>query len=452
MSKSNPYGIYENIPFVQSEKKQFSSNFNTNGIVSPTTSAGTSDLRGNICRIGSPNPTSHVPSLAGNKISDSWFSNSFVNAGGFAIKSVSEPKNDIDICQSNSRAGSVGRSGDFVNSQFSPSGRMHQAVKYRGAKTSPMSKTTDEWDFLSTLNDILRKENFLSDSDQSENKIYGGRVSNYGTSGVPENREYTPSKDISSRSMSTEPSTSLVQIPMSPRPPRPARRSDGRRKDFMKARSMNLDGVLPVNNLPSDILAPPIHFTDDDTFGAKRYDSFGKQQVHHGIPLSSHPNLPSSMPTAGSKERSPSPTHVPTMPVTKSCLSNTMSSSLDSIYDRLKSVEEYEKNYVNNTNFLPPLPFQSSKREAIGGRHLPDYPRPYNQPPISNGFNASYDNGLNSSSSTDWSHYKHLQQDFNGEMKNLDKNSMPDVSVPNYWMMPQFKSRSYGSLKVIYCQ
>lgn len=141
----------------------------------------------------------------------------------------------------------------------SNSGRgQSRPVPYRGSKTSPgmvstvpSSASGDEWDFLARLNEILRRENFLSEQDtdfgnQESNCNDGVGITGTGSFyGGPANSSEAEKVDGKSGS---NVSTSSPTAPMSPRPPRPNRMRSERRKEYARTRSLDAGHLGLVSN------------------------------------------------------------------------------------------------------------------------------------------------------------------------------------------------------------
>lgn len=120
-----------------------------------------------------------------------------------------------------------------------------QQLPYRGSKTTPnmtsSTSTSDEWDFLATLNDILRRENFLV-----EDNVDSEKTSCPSKSSPSDNIGTSYSRHLPSISESNKPDVghsnencTTPTSPMSPRPPRPNRLRAERRKEYARTRSLD---------------------------------------------------------------------------------------------------------------------------------------------------------------------------------------------------------------------
>lgn len=133
--------------------------------------------------------------------------------------------------------------------------QQRQQLPYRGSKTTPnvSSTASDEWDFLATLNDILRRENFLGEEDLDFGK--GASINNYDNMpGTDYNQKgsFMPmgfnKHDSTNRSEREDISTTPTS-PMSPRPPRPSRMRAERRKEYARTRSLDAGQFSLTNGL-----------------------------------------------------------------------------------------------------------------------------------------------------------------------------------------------------------
>lgn len=132
-------------------------------------------------------------------------------------------------------------SSSHLNSDRILSTHHRQQFPYRGSKTTPniSSSSSDEWDFLATLNDILRRENFLPDDDldfgkgRFLNSSDGPVVSDFSQNFVSVSQGEA-NRPADANRISTTPTS-----PMSPRPPRPSRMRAERRKEYARTRSLD---------------------------------------------------------------------------------------------------------------------------------------------------------------------------------------------------------------------
>jgi hypothetical protein len=129
------------------------------------------------------------------------------------------------------------------NGSSSSSGR--RSMPYRGCKTTSNVDEAGDWDFLSTLNDILREENFIGDSYLEDNQNSFERKKDATTTVT-----VTPtiSDNGTNSSSPANPNYGTNNVPLSPRPPRPARRAE-RRREYAKARSMDIAHLASNANI-----------------------------------------------------------------------------------------------------------------------------------------------------------------------------------------------------------
>jgi hypothetical protein len=339
---------------------------------------------------------------------DSWFSKSFQNA---VNNKSTTPQSSSCHKTSNGEISArlVCNSGTFEEREkkkpiFENNGKSIRG--YRGSKTTSLpdtsSNSTNEWDFLTTLNEILREENFIGE--------------NY-------NKEVAPNS----------------QLPLSPRPPRPLRRNERRNKEYNKTKSLdptqfqhaanllqleqekrsnnnnnnNNRCVSPYQNVKTPPPPPPPHrpntpkqlCTSNNFQGpSSYYYDYQPPHTQHFQNFEAFLQQPTTyrQQSYNNNYYERPPTYNPPPPLPPKPINN-LSTSLDSIYDKLKV------------------------SEAPGGGMRPltqIYHHGYPPPPISGYYNNNN----------------------NGYPPYLFEHSS---SVPRVWPSPDFlRSRSFGSLKV----
>jgi hypothetical protein len=306
-----------------------------------------------------------------------WFSKSFTKAGGLSSSSEQlqlaqtqdpeVPRKKVEELRKSFEGGSSKASGALLVKNRA----------YKGSKTtgSLLGTNSDDWDFLTTLNDILREENFLVEDSKSKGK---GSESNANATATPQPQ------------------------PLSPKPPRPARRADRdrRKADYTKTRSMDAGEALK-NTMTFDYSNPPV---------------IPPPRCYQNI----RPDLTNNL-SKGS--------------------TNNLSSSLDSIYDRLNP------NPIGNGGYDPdPRPHHHHNHNDIGGYCYPfsgsgsrlnSVYRPYALPPIPVPAPA-----------TPWTHsHNHAYGSPTSHLGyGLSFGYGPNWNQPQ--PQPELLSRSYGSFKV----
>lgn len=324
--------------------------------------------------------------------------------------------------------------------------RRSRPLPYRGSKTtSNLDSSTNghEWDFLTSLNEMLRQENFIGDR--------------YNGNNTSSSKPVPPAKPIQDNYIPPQSIPGGIVAPLlSPRPPRPLRRSE-RRREYAKARSMDAAQFQQTTNLlqlvNEEALTPVNSRPSTPTPGARcpsPYQNLGQSQVSNtcykirelspaqnqttsqpmNLPYSPQPNHNhvynnaqplncNNLQYPSSKYDNPRRTPPPLPPKPVSMMNNTMSTSLDSIYDRLK-MDHGEYNNVFYHGIGPT------------SRHQTSYPYQHPCPGYNNPV-YYYGPGEGGFKPMAFSPY-------------YDHSS----SLPRVWPVPgEFRSRSFGSLKVI---
>lgn len=337
--------------------------------------------------------------------------------------------------------------------------KARRPVAYRGCKTTsnldsiviPSSTTGSsgsEWDFLTSLNEMLRQENFI-----------GEKYGNCNGEKVVERESHV---------CSPIPQTSVaaaggVVVPLSPRPPRPLRRSE-RRKEYVKARSMDVaqfgstltqlneemnscgggNNSRPTTPTPppgarcpspyQNVVARPSSRNSNFIDNPSSYQNNARNRIGAESPTFNehdyHQTDAQAFTHRRRQDRSPPPPPPPRPPKSSALLASNsaMSTSLDSIYDRLKCTGvEY-----NNVAMMPPQPHRPFTT-LYHHQQFPPSQLGYNNPVYYYGAGSGC--GPQPPPSFGSAYLPPYYANQSG-------------SLPRVWPGGEFRSRSFGSLKV----